>query len=121
MEGGPATSEQTMGPRSRISFIMATSPRTLPYSATPYPTYEGAANERHAGLSLAPATQGGQLRHCPMGSQTPLRAVYGWQVSSGTTECSRYSCTIHASPPLHPGGGDALGPGTQLSSACRLS
>ena len=30
------TSEQTMGPRRRISFIMARSPRTPPCSATPY-------------------------------------------------------------------------------------
>ena len=36
MEAGRRTSEQTMGPRSRISFIMASSPRTPPYSATPY-------------------------------------------------------------------------------------
>ena len=68
-----------------------------------------------------PASQGGQLRQWPTGSQTPLRAMYGWHVSSGTTECARYSCTIDASPPSHPGGGDALGDGTQLSSACRLS
>ena len=73
-----------------------------------------------------PASEGGQLRQWPAGSQTPLRAVYGWHVSSGTTECARYSCTIDASPPSHPpadrpGGADALGAGTQLSSACRLS
>lgn len=46
---------------------------------------------------------------------------YGWQVSSGTLSRSRYSCIIHASPPSHPGGADALAPGTQFIRVWRLS
>lgn len=56
-----------------------------------------------------------QLRHWPAGSHTPFFASYGWQVSSGSGECTMWLWIAHASPPWQPEGGFFF---SGSSSAC---